>query len=66
MISSTILMIDDDPAVLNGIGMVLRREWDTVLVAPDGATGLRLLREHPVQVVLLDLQMPGLDGFAVI
>jgi two-component system response regulator HydG len=66
MTSTGILVIDDDPRMLEGLGKLLRQDGWRVALAADGATGLRALREEPVQVVLTDLKMPGLDGLAVL
>jgi DNA-binding NtrC family response regulator len=62
----TILVIDDDPLMLEGLAKRLAKEGFEVHQAGDGESGLRLLRERPVHVVLTDLRMPGLDGFAVL
>ena len=57
---------NDDRQMLEGLGKLLDQEGYRVTLAPDGATGLRLLREAPVDLVLTDLKMPGLDGVAVL
>jgi diguanylate cyclase (GGDEF)-like protein len=61
---ATILMIDDSKqqraqfrAALDAAGC-----FDRILEAEDGLSGLRLLLTHPVDIVLCDLEMPGLDG----
>src|SRR5947209_16443990 len=55
---------DDDP-----IGALLRRGWTyegyKVSVAPDGVAGLRMARDAPPDLVVLDLMLPGLDGLEV-
>ena len=66
MTPTGILVIDDDRQMLEGLGKLLDQEGYRVTLAPDGATGLRLLREAPVDLVLTDLKMPGLDGVAVL
>ncbi len=58
----TLLVIDDDEAVLNGIYDKYRTRYN-VLRASNGDEGLRLIREHRVNAVLLDIFMPGMDGF---
>jgi len=62
----TILVIDDDVRMLDGLAKRLAKEGFEVHQAGDGESGLRVLREQPVHVVLTDLRMPGLDGFAVL
>jgi len=42
--------------------MILERAGYTVLTAPDGPTGLGVFAEHPVDAVVLDYAMPGMDG----
>jgi DNA-binding NarL/FixJ family response regulator len=64
---TTILVLDDDPYVPMLVESVAPAEW-IVLEAPNGLVGLDLLRQllakqHPLDVIILDLQMPGLDGY---
>lgn len=58
----TILCIDDDPKVLELQKSVLETNGYTVLMAPDGPTGIGLASQHAVDVVILDFKMPGMDG----
>jgi PAS domain S-box-containing protein len=60
-----VVAIDDDPMVLFMIARALRAEGMACLTATDGAEGLRLIREHPPDLVLLDIVMSGGDGFSV-
>jgi Response regulators consisting of a CheY-like receiver domain and a winged-helix DNA-binding domain len=60
------LVVDDEELLADMLRMALRGEgWDT-RVAHDGQTALRLARETPPDVVVLDIMMPGLDGLAVL
>ena len=60
-----VLIIDDEAPIRLLCRVNLEAEGMDVLEAPDGLTGLGLARtEHP-DVVLLDVMMPGLDGWAV-
>ena len=61
----TLLAIDDDPVVLDLVKAMLESEGWTVLSAADGETGMALARRG-ASVVLLDLLMPGMDGFDVV
>jgi CheY-like chemotaxis protein len=62
----TILVVDDDPGVLEYASNVLEDCGYTVLAAPDGATALVLLRNHSqIDLLFTDLVMPGLDGVEV-
>jgi two-component system phosphate regulon response regulator PhoB len=60
-----ILSIDDDPEIRELVTEVLSRAgWD-VVAAADGPSGLRAAREHCPDLILLDVMMPGMNGYAV-
>ena len=61
----TILVVDDDPLVRRIITKSLIAEGYEAMAASSGAEGLELARAHPPDLILLDLMMPGLDGYAV-
>lgn len=61
-----VLVVDDDVNIRNLIGSVLRQRDLLVDEAEDGAEAIRLLREYRYSVILLDLVMPGVDGFTVL
>jgi CheY-like chemotaxis protein len=58
----TILCIDDEDLGLEIRKMVLEREGFTVLTAHDGLTGVSIFESEPVDAVILDYAMPGMDG----
>ena len=60
-----ILLIDDDRTLLNLLGEFLRGEAFEVSVAPNGETGLRLAYEQHPDLVLLDVMLPGMDGWEI-
>jgi two-component system KDP operon response regulator KdpE len=65
MEKSTILLVDDDPALLRLVTMSLRRKGYRVITADRGADALRLAyNEHP-DLVILDVMMPRMDGWEV-
>jgi signal transduction histidine kinase/DNA-binding response OmpR family regulator len=64
--SGKVLVIDDDPLVLELIGSVLEDEGHTVVTAAGGEEGIARALEKTPAVVLLDLLMPEVDGFAVV
>lgn len=61
----TILVVDDEPAWVGALGAVLGRAGHRIVAAYDGEEALRRFRAEPVDAVLLDLAMPGLDGAEV-
>jgi DNA-binding response OmpR family regulator len=60
-----VLIVDDDAEVRGLLHALLTRQGLTVDVAGDGATALDLIGKRNYSVVLLDLVMPDVDGFAV-
>ena len=57
-----VLVVDDDPDVRGILGMLLTREGYEVVTAIDGAAALEHVRDERIALVVLDLQMPRLDG----
>jgi signal transduction histidine kinase/DNA-binding response OmpR family regulator len=62
----TVLVIDDDPDILNMIKFYLNNEGFHVVTANDGHTGLQLAREIRPDIITLDVMMPGVDGWTVL
>jgi signal transduction histidine kinase/CheY-like chemotaxis protein len=62
----TVVAIDDDPLAIELVRASLESEGWTVLGAATGQEGLTLIRERQPSAVLLDLLMPGMDGFEVV
>ncbi len=61
----TILCIDDELIGLSGLQEILELEGYDVLLAASGRQGLELFASHPVDGVILDYEMPGMNGDAV-
>ena len=61
----TILVIEDEPAVREGLEDNLKIEGYTVLSADNGATGLEVFKQNNPDLVVLDVMMPGMDGLEV-
>ncbi|MBF0624050.1 MAG: diguanylate cyclase [Magnetococcales bacterium] len=59
-----ILVVDDLPANLRLLREILKKQYD-VLLAKDGRTALDLVASHPPDLILLDVVLPGMDGFEV-
>jgi DNA-binding response OmpR family regulator len=63
--SSTILLVDDDEAVRKVLSFPLERDGYQVIQAADGAEAVRKFGEQPVDLVVLDVMLPKLDGLEV-
>ena len=61
-----VLVIDDDPDVRRLLEAALSAAGLSVELAADGETGLARAAAHPPDLILLDLHLPGMDGFAVL
>jgi CheY-like chemotaxis protein len=59
-----ILVVDDDPDILVAVSSVLKSRSYEVVIAHDGEEALAKLREEKPDLMLLDLPMPKMDGFA--
>jgi CheY-like chemotaxis protein len=64
--SCKVLAIDDDPVAIKLIETVLGEEGFTVVAALSGADGVRAARTERPGLIILDLLMPGVDGFEVV
>jgi DNA-binding response OmpR family regulator len=60
-----ILLVEDEATVRDTLALNLRKENHEVIVACDGAEGLRLAREQSPDLIILDLMLPELDGLSV-
>ena len=63
--AGTILLVEDEPSVGELVRGYLTRDGYRVLWARSGEEGLVELERHPVRIVLLDIGLPGMDGFEV-
>jgi DNA-binding response OmpR family regulator len=61
-----ILVVDDDPKILQLVRMYLEREGFTVVTASDGVAAVAALRERPPRLMVLDVMLPTIDGFGVL
>jgi DNA-binding response OmpR family regulator len=64
-VARTILLIDDEPELVKLLDYNLSKAGYLVLTAKDGAAGLATARKHAPDAVILDVMMPGLDGWEV-
>ncbi|MDF2696543.1 MAG: hypothetical protein K0S65_4926, partial [Labilithrix sp.] len=63
---ATVLVVDDDPLVHQLLRTELEREGMRVMLASDGVTAMRLARQHRPSAIVLDIQLPKLDGWTVL
>ena len=61
----TVLLIEDEVALADGVARGLKAEGFEVEVAHDGVTGLERARHEDVDVVVLDIMLPGMNGYRV-
>lgn len=64
--TNAILVVDDDPMMLRLLDSVLAKLGNRIVLAGGGARAIELLDSEPFRVVITDLEMPGIDGFAVL
>src|SRR5262249_24571582 len=60
--SATVLVVDDDNTILKDHGDMLKQAGDTVLLSESGAQAVRTVQAQPVDVILLDFNMPRMNG----
>ena len=65
MIEQKLLLVDDQPANLVSLEAVLEGEGRPLIKAHSGQEALKILLKEDISLVLLDVQMPGMDGFEV-
>lgn len=62
----TVLVVEDDPSITMGLEMNLTAEGYRVLLAHDGESGLAMARRPDVDLVILDVMLPRLNGFEIV
>ncbi len=63
--AKTLLVVDDDPAIREGLQELFQYQGYQVLTAVNGEAGLQAVRRERPDLLVLDVAMPGLDGFRV-
>src|SRR5690606_26704182 len=63
--SRRVLIVDDNHDAADSMSMLLKSAGQQVIAAYDGMTALALVEEFQPHLVLLDLGLPGMDGYAV-
>jgi DNA-binding response OmpR family regulator len=64
-ISKKILIVEDDPSFSRAINHIVEKEGYDVSTASNGMTGLRMATEDKPDLLILDVMLPGLDGFEI-
>lgn len=62
----TILVVDDEPPIVRLVQLKLESDGMRVRTAHSGQDGLAVLQDEPVDLIVLDVTMPGMDGFEVL
>lgn len=60
-----ILLVEDEKDFIAAVGVLLESEGYEVLLAADGMEGLRKAKANPVDLIILDIMMPKMDGYKV-
>jgi len=63
--AANIMIVEDEPAVARGVQVALEREGYTVSVVPTGEEAIARFSELAPELVVLDVRLPGMDGFEV-
>lgn len=63
---SNILVVDDEPVARQSLTDILKLEGYSVASAPNGHAAVEHVRTHPVDLMIVDLRMPGMDGLEVV
>lgn len=66
MSSAKILVIDDEPSILNLVSSYLKKDGFEVYTSADGPSGLKAARAYKPDLIVLDLMLPGMDGLEVL
>ncbi|MEB2333740.1 MAG: response regulator transcription factor [Anaerolineaceae bacterium] len=63
---SNILIVDDEPIARQSLSDILQLEGFVVNSAPNGQAAVEYARTHPIELMIVDLRMPGMDGLEVV
>lgn len=65
IMNKRILIIDDDPDILEAVSMILESQGFEIIKATNGLEGLQKIKSYKPDLIILDLLMPKMDGFEV-
>ena len=60
-----VLIVDDDENIAELISLYLTKECYETMIAPDGETALEMVKSFAPNLIILDIMLPGIDGYAV-
>jgi len=66
MSNAKILVVDDEPSIVNLVSSYLKAEGYEVYVASDGPAGLKAARAYKPDLIVLDIMLPGMDGLELL
>ena len=61
--TASVLIVDDEPDLLENIGLALEGENYQILTAGNGVEALQILQSRPVDLILADIAMPDMNGY---
>ena len=64
--AARVLVVDDSPTIVNMLSLMLRQHGFDAMGAKDGREALAMLQRQSVDLVITDVNMPNMDGFALI
>jgi len=65
IIPKKILIVEDDPSFSRAINHIIQKEGYDVITASNGMAGLRMAKDENPDLLILDVMLPGLDGFEI-
>jgi DNA-binding response OmpR family regulator len=65
MSQTKVLLVDDEPDIVETVQFVLQQEGYDVVTAADGPAALAAYRSHRPDIILLDVMLPGVNGYRV-
>jgi len=66
LVGQTILLVEDSPTQIMSVRALLEEEGLDVVIATDGELGLKMAKELQPALIIMDLQMPRMNGFQVV
>lgn len=61
-----ILIVDDEPNIVMSLEYIFKKENFEVFIARDGAEAIEIVENNPIDIIILDIMMPNVDGFQVL